>query len=175
MLQKVKQYYDYEIDFNSLKVDECEFHPDTLLPKSLIYKKFDLLPKIDKVNVWTFSSKYTLLEENSEGKYTGILNREKLLYQNIKTIETHKFHINNEIRNTFSNPDNIDTFERVTKNYYNTIKEKKIARKQEWRELNKERLNEQLTCGCGGKFKYRNKAEHNRGKKHIAWAALGNE
>ena len=60
-------------------------------------------------------------------------------------------------------------------NYYNTVKEKKIAQKQEWRELNKERLNEQLTCGCGGKFKYRNKAEHNKGKKHIAWAALGNE
>jgi hypothetical protein len=50
-----------------------------------------------------------------------------------------------------------------------------MTQKQEWRELNKERLNEQMTCGCGGKFKYRNKAEHNRGKKHAAWAALGNE
>ena len=60
-------------------------------------------------------------------------------------------------------------------NYYNTVKEKKIAQTKEWREENNERLNEQLTCGCGGKFKYRNKAEHNRGKTHIAWAALGNE
>ena len=60
-------------------------------------------------------------------------------------------------------------------NYYNTVKEKKIAQTKEWREENKERLDEQLTCGCGGKFKYRNKAEHNRSKKHIAWAALGHE
>ena len=70
---------------------------------------------------------------------------------------------------------NKDKLQAASANYYITNKEKKIAQKQEWREQNKERLNEQMTCGCGGKFKYRNKAEHTRGKKHIAWAALGNE
>ena len=54
-------------------------------------------------------------------------------------------------------------------------KEIHLKRTRRWREENKERLNEQLTCGCGGELKYRNKAEHKRGKKHIAWVALGDE
>ena len=60
-------------------------------------------------------------------------------------------------------------------NYYNTVKEKKIAQTKEWREVNKERLSESIMCGCGGKFKYCDKSKHVKGKKHIAWAALGNE
>ena len=41
--------------------------------------------------------------------------------------------------------------------------------------LYSQRQRESINCGCGGKFKYHRKLNHERGKKHIAWAALGNE
>lgn len=42
----------------------------------------------------------------------------------------------------------------------------KVAENRYW-ETHKDRLNERLTCECGGKYTRRNKAVHMKSKKHI--------
>ena len=58
--------------------------------------------------------------------------------------------------------------------YYQNNKNKKMTQVNEYKERNRERLKEHIHCGCGGKFKFCNKAKHMRSKKHIAWTESGN-
>jgi hypothetical protein len=49
------------------------------------------------------------------------------------------------------------------KNYYESNKEKYKNHYEE----NKAKLNEKITCNCGGKYTYQNKAVHNKTQRHI--------
>ena len=52
------------------------------------------------------------------------------------------------------------------RDHYQANPEHRIEQIKHWRTQNIERLTEQITCACGGKFQYRTKAEHERTKKH---------
>jgi len=45
-------------------------------------------------------------------------------------------------------------------------KEKDLKKTKEWRENNKEMLSMLISCECGGKYKYSNKARHINSKRH---------
>ena len=49
---------------------------------------------------------------------------------------------------------------------------KKLSSKKYYEE-NKDRLNEKHNCGCGGCYTTKNKPAHERGKAHIYWSKTG--
>ena len=53
------------------------------------------------------------------------------------------------------------------KEYYEKNKEKMNKYNKEYYEKNKDKINEKIYCECGGKYVYRNKAEHFKTKKHL--------
>ena len=59
--------------------------------------------------------------------------------------------------------------QQYSKEHYQTNKEHKIELVKHWKEINHERLIDKVLCGCGGKFQYRSKAEHERSIKHIKY------
>ena len=46
-------------------------------------------------------------------------------------------------------------------------------RNKKYYEENKDRLNEKHECGCGGCYTTKNKPAHERGKAHIYWSKTG--
>ena len=46
-------------------------------------------------------------------------------------------------------------------------------RNKKYYEDNKDRLNEKHKCECGGCYTYKNKLAHERGKAHIYWSKTG--
>jgi len=61
---------------------------------------------------------------------------------------------------------NREIHRQYAKEYYEANKEHKTEKVLQWREDNIERLITIVKCGCGGKFQYRSKAEHEKSKKH---------
>ncbi len=53
------------------------------------------------------------------------------------------------------------------KQYYIQNREKELARIQEWRNANNERLTTMIHCNCGGHYQLRSKLKHERTKKHL--------
>ena len=64
---------------------------------------------------------------------------------------------------------NKEHVQQYAKQHYQTNKEHKIEIVKQWKETNHEKLIEKILCGCGGKFQYRSKAEHERSIKHIKY------
>ena len=62
---------------------------------------------------------------------------------------------------------NRDTINQQAREHYQTIKESKIEYAKQYRSDNHEKLHEVQRCQCGGKYIYRNKAEHEKTMKHI--------
>ena len=56
-----------------------------------------------------------------------------------------------------------------SKEHYQANKEHKLEQVKQWKEANIEKLTEKIICGCGGKFQYRTKAEHERTNKHLKY------
>jgi hypothetical protein len=52
------------------------------------------------------------------------------------------------------------------KQYYQQHKETELEKTKQWKANNIDKLTAKIQCGCGGKFQYRTKAEHERSKKH---------
>jgi len=80
--------------------------------------------------------------------------------------ETHKNEIKDrmkEYRETHKNE-----IKDRTKEYRETHKEKN----KEYRETNKDKLREKFNCDCGGKYRFDNKAQHKKSKKHIDFISL---
>ena len=50
--------------------------------------------------------------------------------------------------------------------HYQDVKDTRLQQIKEWRANNIEKLTAKIKCGCGGKFQYRTKAEHERSRKH---------
>ena len=65
--------------------------------------------------------------------------------------------------------DNKEAVRQYSKEYYQANKEHKLEQVKTYREINIERLTEKIICGCGGKFQYRTKAEHERANKHLKY------
>ena len=61
---------------------------------------------------------------------------------------------------------NKEHIQQYSKEHYQANKEHKIELVKHWKEINHERLIDKVLCGCGGKFQYRSKAEHERSIKH---------
>ena len=53
------------------------------------------------------------------------------------------------------------------KAYYNKNKERIQEYQKEWKERNKEKQQEKITCPCGGCFLKRNKKQHEKGIEHL--------
>ena len=64
---------------------------------------------------------------------------------------------------------NRDTIRQYCKQHYQANKEHKLEQVKRYNEANIERLTEKVLCGCGGKFQYRTKAEHERTNKHLKY------
>ena len=62
----------------------------------------------------------------------------------------------------------------LSKAIYERDKEAKIEKVKQWRTQNIERLTDKIECGCGGKFQYRTKAEHERSLRHKKYIETAN-
>ena len=62
--------------------------------------------------------------------------------------------------------DNREAVNQQAREYYQNIKESKIEYAKQYRSDNHEKLHEVQRCQCGGKYIYRNKAEHEKSMKH---------
>jgi hypothetical protein len=56
--------------------------------------------------------------------------------------------------------------------YYQANKEKKNEYNEQYYKNNKEKLNQIVNCDCGGKYKYKNKSQHFKSKKHQNFMTL---
>ena len=63
---------------------------------------------------------------------------------------------------------------RTHEEYYEDTIEKHLQYQKEYREVNREQINQQFTCECGGKYVKRNKATHFKTKKHQDYINLLN-
>ena len=59
--------------------------------------------------------------------------------------------------------------QQYSKEHYQANKEHKLEQVKKYKEANIERLTEKVLCGCGGKFQYRTKAEHEKTNKHLKY------
>ena len=58
-----------------------------------------------------------------------------------------------------------------SRQHYQETREAKIEKVKQWKADHIDKLIDKITCGCGGKFQYRTKAEHERTKKHTTYIA----
>ena len=53
------------------------------------------------------------------------------------------------------------------KKYYQSNKGDILDKRKLYYDKNKEKLNENINCECGGKYQFRSKARHFKSKKHL--------
>ena len=86
-------------------------------------------------------------------------------YRPIVTREEHRERQNKSIKKYHE--ENRERIIEYQKKYREENRERKFESDKKYKDENREKLNEKFKCECGGKFTYKNKAQHLKTKKHI--------
>ena len=98
-----------------------------------------------------------------------IENREKKEYNN-EYYQTNKEHLNAKGReyNKTYHQDNKDKINLQHREHWEEVKDATNQKRREYYEENKEKIRVKIICECGAEICKRDKAKHERTKKHIA-------